>query len=203
MFFLFAVVFTFAIDNIRINYRTFNLVSTLIPAIVLSLGYGPYTAGAVIGFLSLLRINSHSRIRGLFFIKAIARSSIYFLMYTLPAELMYLDIPLYLRLLLYLVSVLSINQFIMLIYFRVFYNNPWNGYVNNLKVYLIELTPGLLMLPLSQAIYDLQLSGYDKIFTLYYLFPVVSMMLLLFTIIMKQTDSEMKNVSNYGISNRH
>ena len=190
IFFLFAIIFTFAIDNIRIHYRAFNLVSTLIPAIVISLGYGPYTAGTLIALITLFRINTHSRIRGLFFVKAISRSSIYFLMYTLPAELMYLDTPLYVRLFLYLLSVLAINQIIMIFYFKVFYNNPLNSFFDNFKVYCIELSPGLLLLPLSQAIYDLQLNGYDKIFILYYLFPVISMMLLLFTIIMKKTDRE-------------
>jgi len=156
---------------------------------VISLGYGPYTAGTLIAFISLFRINiNHSKNKGMFMIKAFSRSSIYFLMYIIPAELMYLDLPFFFRLLLYLISVLAINQVIMLLYFKVFYDNPWNGLVNNFQVYCIELFPGILLLPLSQAIYDLQLTGYDKIFTLYYLFPIVSMILLLFTIIMKNID---------------
>jgi len=191
LFFLFAILFTFSIDNIRINYRSFNLVSTIIPAIVIILGYGPYTAGTLIAFISLFRINvNHSRNKGMYVVKALSRSAIYFLMYTLPADLMYLDFPLYFRLLLYLISVLVINQIIMLLYFKVFYNNSWSGLFNNMKVFLIELFPGILLLPLSQAIYDLQLVGYDKIFTLYYLFPVVSIILLLFTVIMKNADRE-------------
>ncbi len=191
LFFLFAIIFTYSIDNIKISYRSFNLVSTVIPAIVISLGYGPYTAGSLIALISLFRINiNQSKVKNLFFIKAILRSSIYFLMYTIPAELMYLDLQLWIRLSLYLLSVLAINQILMIFYFLFFYNSAWNGFLNSLKIYLIELFPGVLLLPLSQAIYDLQLTGYDKIFTLYYLFPLVSMMLLLFTIIMKNIDSE-------------
>ncbi|MEA1884884.1 MAG: GGDEF domain-containing protein [Thermotogota bacterium] len=191
MLFLFVILFTFSIDNIRINYRSFNLVSTIIPAIVIILGYGPYTAGTLIAFISLFRINiNHSRNKGMYVVKAFSRSAIYFLMYTLPADLMYLDFPLYFGLLLYLLSVLAINQIIMLLYFKVFYNKSGNGLLKNIQAFFIELSPGILLLPLSQTIYDLQLVGYDKIFTLYYLFPVVSITLLLFTIIMKNNDRE-------------
>ncbi|MFW6263416.1 MAG: GGDEF domain-containing protein [Thermotogota bacterium] len=191
MFFLFVILFTFAIDNIKIHYRTFNLVSTIIPAIVIILGYGPYTAGTLIALISLFRMNiNHSKNKGMYVVKAISRASIYFLMYTLPAEWMYMDSPLYLRLFLYLISVLAINQLIMIIYFKVFYNSPWSGFLNSLMVFGIELFPGIVLLPLSQAIYDFQLKGYEKLFTLYYLFPVLSLMLLLFTVIMKNTDRE-------------
>jgi len=191
LFFLFVIIFTYSIDNIKVSYRSFDLVSTVIPAMVISLGYGPFTAGSLIAFISLFRINiNQSKVKNLFFIKAILRSSIYFLMYTIPAELMYLDLQLWIRLSLYLLCVLAINQILMIFYFWFFYNSAWNGFMSSLKIYLIELFPGILLLPLSQAIYDLQLTGYDKIFTLYYLFPLVSMMLLLFTIIMKNIDSE-------------
>lgn len=191
LFFLFVIFFTFSIDNIRIKYRSFTLVSTIIPAIVIILGYGPYTAGTLIAFISFFRINiNHSKNKGMYVLKAFSRSAIYFLMYTLPADLMYSDFPLYLRLFLYLICVLGINQIIMFLYFKAFYNESWSGLFNNIMVYFFELFPGILLLPLSQAIYDLQLIGYDKIFTLYYLFPIVSIILLLFTIVMKNNDRE-------------
>ena len=191
MFFLFVILFTFAVDNIRVQYKSFNLVSTIIPAIVLCLGYGPYTAAAMIGFISLLRINiNYEKLRGVFFVKTISRASIYFLMYLLPAEWLYANFPFYYRLLLYLMSALALNQLIMYFYFMVFYKKAWQGFIENTKIYWIELLPGLLLLPLSQAIYDLQLIGYNKIYTLYYLFPVISLMLLLFTIILKNNHKE-------------
>ena len=191
MFFLFVILFTFAVDNIRVKYKSFNLVSTIIPAIVLCLGYGPYTAAAMIGFISLLRINiNYEKLRGVFFVKTISRASIYFLMYLLPAEWLYANFPFYYRLLLYLMSALALNQLIMYFYFMVFYKKAWQGFIENTKIYWIELLPGLLLLPLSQAIYDLQLIGYNKIYTLYYLFPVISLMLLLFTIILKNNHKE-------------
>ena len=191
LFFLFVILFTFAVDNIRVKYKSFNLVSTIIPAIVLCLGYGPYTAAAMIGFISLLRINiNYEKLRGVFLVKTISRASVYFLMYLLPAEWLYANFPFYCRLLLYLMSVLALNQLIMYFYFMVFYKKAWQGLVENTKIYWIELLPGLLLLPLSQAIYDLQLIGYNKIYTLYYLFPVISLMLLLFTIILKNNHKE-------------
>ena len=191
LFFLFVILFTFAVDNIRVHYKAFNLVSTIIPAIVICLGYGPYTAAAMIGFISLLRINiNYEKLRGVFLVKTISRASVYFLMYLLPAEWLYSNLPFYCRLLLYVMSVLALNQFIMYFYFMVFYKKAWHGLAENTKIYWIELTPGLLLIPLSQAIYDLQLIGYDKIYTLYYLFPVVSLMLLLFTIILKNSHQE-------------
>lgn len=192
-FFLFSIIFSFAIDNIMITYKSFKLVSTLIPAIVITLWYGPYTAALMLSTISFFRVNT-SRAENIthVILRSLSRASIYFLMFSLPGEIMNLNIPFYSRLLVYLVLVLIINQIIMRFYYPFFSSQRWMGIKKSVVAYFMELLPGLILVPVSQAIYNLQLLGYENLFNLYYIFPIFSIILVLLTIVLRKTEREQK-----------
>lgn len=190
-FFLFVIIFSFAIDNIIITYKSFRLVSILIPAIVITLWYGPYVAAMLISVVSLFRVNTPRAENVMHVIlRSLSRALIYFLMFSLPGKIMYLDFPFYSRLILYLISVLIINQIIMHLYYPLFLNRKLQGFKKSVVVYFIELLPGLVLVPVSQAIYNLQMHGREKLFNIYYIFPIFSLTLMLLTIILRKSERE-------------
>ncbi len=180
--FLCIIIFTFIVENVQISYKGFNAVSSVLAAVVITLWYGPYTAAFLIAGISVFRINnSLATVKGFEFWKIISRFSINFLMYTIPAQIMYQVYPFYARILLYLFLALVVNQILMGFYFPLFLLKPFLGVQKSLACFAMEYFPVIILTPLTQVIHDLQLSGYRNIFLLYYIYPLFLIVFVLIT----------------------
>jgi len=190
--FLMMLVFVFLVDNTRLFVKRDLILANTVPAMLIILWIGPYTAAVIITVISLFRINNPQSYKSQtpMIIRILRRASVYFLMYTIPAFFVYTPMSFSIRLFLYFLLAIVINHLIMVYYFPLMTGKFHIDLKRNTIIFLVELIPPVALLPISKAIYELNIAGYSGIVKLYHIFPFVSIMLLLLTWAINKTTEE-------------
>ncbi len=186
--FLFIILFTFVAENVKVHYRDTNFSVSLLSAIMITLWYGPYSAAFIISFICLFRVNnvySVSKVSKIW--KVTARFCINFLMYVVPAEIMYQPYPFSLKLMLYLAFAIIVNLLIMHFYYPLFLKKKSPGFKKSLYILTVEFIPISIIMPIVQTIHELQLKGMLEFLKLYYIFPLVLVILVVLTRILAES----------------